>query len=111
RFGNTVDEWRRDQQQQRDPGAHRANQPLQTERPARHGEEHHCHERPEAEGGPAAGHWCMWSCSAPPPPPPPQITAGASLPQAMTCTTRPEERRAGKEGEKRVEAYGGKGKQ
>src|SRR3989442_1398470 len=86
RFGNTVDEWRRDQQQQRDPGAHRADQPLQTERPARHGEEHHRHERPEAEGGPAAGHWCMWSCSAPPPPPPPPITAGSSLPKAMTCT-------------------------
>src|SRR5207244_4433263 len=46
RFGNTVDEGRRDQQQQRDAGAHRADQPLQTERPARHGEEHHRHEGP-----------------------------------------------------------------
>src|SRR5207244_3406902 len=34
RFGNTVDEWRRDQQQQRDAGAHRAHQPFQAERPA-----------------------------------------------------------------------------
>src|SRR5207247_3702393 len=86
RFGNTVDEWRRDQQQQRDPGAHRADQPLQTERPARHGEEHHRHEWPEAEGGRAAGHWCMWSCSAP------QITFGSSLSKAMTCTIHPKSR-------------------
>src|SRR5437667_2559806 len=65
RFGNAVDERRRDQQQYCDAGTHRPDQPLQAERPAGHGEEHHRHEGPQAKGGRASRHWCMWSCFPP----------------------------------------------
>src|SRR5437667_11705336 len=65
RFGNAVDERRRDQQQYCDAGTHRPDQPLQAERPAGHGEEHHRHQGPQAKGGRASRHWCMWSCFPP----------------------------------------------